>query len=276
MDDQPQEMIRAIRQALGMTQAEFGHALGWAPSTISRWEAGRGQPNRLAVKIILAFAEERRVRYRPRRELALRPPAMALPIPALPIPAASRPAVTVLPPAAPDGGWAVSAAATRPRWEAELNFRIALDRHGLGSQPRPGWRWKAGVAAATVGAVLLIGIPMSRHPAAHPRRERTAVAATAAAPAATPVADRQPAADTIAAAPAPVEAAASSATLEGVTVLGDVRQAMFRTPRETITVAEGAQLGERRATRIGAEGVELRGPDGRLQVIGIGGRVPID
>ena len=122
-------MIRAIRQALGMTQAEFGHALGWAPSTISRWEAGRGQPNRLAVKIILAFAEERRVRYRPRRELALRPPAMALPIPALPIPAASRPAVTVLPPAAPDGGWAVSAAATRPRWEAELNFRIALDRH---------------------------------------------------------------------------------------------------------------------------------------------------
>ena len=59
-------------------------------------------------------------------------------------------------------------------------------------------------------------------------------------------------------------------------VLGDVRQAMFRTPRETITVAEGAQLGERRATRIGAEGVELRGPDGRLQVIGIGGRVPID
>ena len=255
-------MIRAIRQALGMTQAEFGHALGWAPSTISRWEAGRGQPNRLAVKIILAFAEERRVRYQPRRELALRPPAMALPIPALPIPAASRPAVTVLPPAAPDGGWAVSAAATRPRWEAELNFRIALDRHGLGPQARPGWRWKAGVAAATVGAVLLIGIPMSRHPAAHPRRERTAVAATAAAPAATPVADRQP--------------AASSATLEGVTVLGDVRQAMFRTPRETITVAEGAQLGERRATRIGAEGVELRGPDGRLQVIGIGGRVPID
>jgi len=101
-------------------------------------------------------------------------------------------------------------------------------------------------------------------------------AAAPAAPAATPVADRQPAADTIAAAPAPVEAAASSATLEGVTVLGDVRQAMFRTPRETITVAEGAQLGERRATRIGAEGVELRGPDGRLQVIGIGGRVPID
>ena len=272
-------MIRAIRQALGMTQAEFGHALGWAPSTISRWEAGRGQPNRLAVKIILAFAEERRVRYRPRRELALRPPATALPapsLPALPIPAASsRSELTVLPPAAPEG-WAVSAGATRPRSEAQLNFRIALDRQGLGSQPRPGWRWKAGVAAATVGAVLLIGIPMSRHPATNPRRERTAVAATAAAPAATPVADRQPAADTIAAAPTPVEAAASSATLEGVTVLGDVRQAMFRTPRETITVAEGAQLGERRATRIGAEGVELRGPDGRLQVIGIGGRVPID
>src|SRR3989442_15827212 len=82
--DEPQDMIRAIRQALGMTRAEFGRTLGWAPSTISRWESGRAQPNRLAVKIILAFAEERRVRYRPRRELVLRAPA---PTPSLPVPA---------------------------------------------------------------------------------------------------------------------------------------------------------------------------------------------
>src|SRR5437899_4767598 len=74
-------MIRAIGQALGMTRPEFGHALGWAPSTISRWESGRALPNRLAVKIILAFAEERRVRYRPRRELMLRAPS---PVPGLP------------------------------------------------------------------------------------------------------------------------------------------------------------------------------------------------
>src|SRR5207253_5320844 len=83
VDGQPQEMIRAIRQALGMTRAEFGRALGWAPSTISRWESGRAQPNRLAVKIILAFAEERRVRYRPRRELVLRAPAPTASLPAL-------------------------------------------------------------------------------------------------------------------------------------------------------------------------------------------------
>ena len=72
------------------------------------------------------------------------------------------------------------------------------------------------------------------------------------------------------------EPAPTTATLEGVTLLGDVRQAMFRTPTETITLTEGAQLGERRATRIGAEGVELREPTGRLRMVGIGGRVPVD
>src|SRR2546428_4379802 len=72
----------------------------------------------------------------------------------------------------------------------------------------------------------------------------------------------------------PPEPAPTTATLEGVTLLGDVRQAMFRTPTETITLTEGAQLGERRATRIGAEGVELREPTGRLRMVSIGGGGP--
>jgi len=92
-----------------------------------------------------------------------------------------------------------------------------------------------------------------------------------------------PGSQPVAAAPASIPAASSiaqppptTAILEGVTLLGDVRQAMFRTPSETITLTEGSQLGERRATRIGAEGVELREPTGRLRMVGIGGRVPID
>src|SRR5439155_22185444 len=66
------------------------------------------------------------------------------------------------------------------------------------------------------------------------------------------------------------------ATIGGVSLVGGVRQAMFRTPTETITLTEGAQLGERRITRIGAEGVELREPTGQLRMVAIGGRVPVD
>ena len=291
--EQPQEMIRAIRQALGMTRAEFGRALGWAPSTISRWESGRAQPNRLAVKIILAFAEEHHVRYRPRRELVLRAPAPTPSLPALAsqsppslgsigstMHSASSPVLTVLGPPAPDA-WVASVRAERPRWEAALSLRVALDRRERATQSRQTWLRKASVAAATLGAALLIAIPMSRPPStsSHARDERIASAAAVAAPAAMPAPDPRPAA----AAPVSIPAASSTpgpapatATLEGVTLLGDVRQAMFRTPTETITLTEGAQLGDRRATRIGAEGVELREPSGRLRMVGIGGRVPIE
>ncbi len=61
----PGKVIRSLRQALDMTQAEFARASGWSASTISSWERGRATPSRLAFKTILAFAEERGVRYRP-------------------------------------------------------------------------------------------------------------------------------------------------------------------------------------------------------------------
>src|SRR5207249_9668966 len=156
-------MIRAIRQALGMTRAEFGRALGWAPSTISRWESGRAQPNRLAVKIILAFAEERRVRYRPRRELVLRAPAptASLPVLASQIPpllgpqslgligssmhSASSPALTVLGPAAPDA-WVASTRAERPRWEAGLSLPVPPNRGGQVGPPPRTWLGKRTLA----------------------------------------------------------------------------------------------------------------------------------
>ena len=274
VDGRPQDMIRAIRQALDMTQAEFGHALGWAPSTISRWESGRGEPNRLALKIILAFAEERKVRYRPRRELVVRAPAGVPRLPVVASPPRLVPTVTVLPPPAP-GGWVASARAERPRWEASLNLRVALDRpQPLAQHARRPWLRRATVAGAALGALFLIGVPMSRSP------ERETAPVGGGVPVAVPVPDDQKIAETHAPAPravvVPEPSPPTTATLEGVSLLGGVRQAMFRTPTETITLTEGAQLGGRRATRIGAEGVELRDPTGELRMIGIGGRVPID
>jgi transcriptional regulator with XRE-family HTH domain len=68
MDTPPGKVIRSLRQALAMSQAEFGRAAGWSASTISSWERGSTKPSRIAFKTILAFAEERGVRYRPKSE----------------------------------------------------------------------------------------------------------------------------------------------------------------------------------------------------------------
>ena len=66
MQEDPARVIKALRAALDMSQADFARASGWATSTISSWERGRSRPTRLAFKTILAFAEERGVRYRPK------------------------------------------------------------------------------------------------------------------------------------------------------------------------------------------------------------------
>lgn len=71
METPPGKVIRSLRQALDMTQAEFAHAAGWSTSTISSWERGTTQPSRLAFKTILAFAEERGVRYQPKADGAV-------------------------------------------------------------------------------------------------------------------------------------------------------------------------------------------------------------
>lgn len=68
MEAAPGKVIRSLRQALDMTQAEFARAAGWSTSTISSWERGTTQPSRLAFKTILAFAEERGVRWQPKAE----------------------------------------------------------------------------------------------------------------------------------------------------------------------------------------------------------------
>ena len=40
--------VRALREALGMTQEEFARAVGVSFTTVSRWETGRGTPSPLA------------------------------------------------------------------------------------------------------------------------------------------------------------------------------------------------------------------------------------
>src|SRR6266704_3371750 len=93
MEPAPGQVIRSLRQALEMSQAEFARAAGWSPSTISSWERGRATPSRLAFKTILAFAEERGVRYRPRPSTALALAAPQAAVPTEPGPPAFRPHV---------------------------------------------------------------------------------------------------------------------------------------------------------------------------------------
>src|SRR5689334_23409397 len=93
----PGKVIRQLRQALNMSQAEFARAAGWSPSTISSWERGTSRPSRLAFKTILAFAEERGVRYQAKSET---PGAAASTLPVLRmssrVPAPAR--IELLPP----------------------------------------------------------------------------------------------------------------------------------------------------------------------------------
>src|SRR5262245_20408230 len=116
-----------------MSRAEFARALGWSPSTIARWESGRAKPSRLALKIILAYGEERRVRYRPAS-------ASATPLPALLVPTLQHVEAADLRQAraaagAPSNAWCPATeagsawtGADRSRWEAELSLRVALGR----------------------------------------------------------------------------------------------------------------------------------------------------
>src|SRR5262249_51293050 len=121
MDALPRDIIHSIREGLGMSRAEFARALGWAPSTISRWESGKAEPSRLSLKIILAYGEEHGVRYRARRTPL---PAMLLPaqeesraLALRPLP--SEGAVSVQETAAPPRPRSLSVGIDRPGWEAE-------------------------------------------------------------------------------------------------------------------------------------------------------------
>jgi DNA-binding XRE family transcriptional regulator len=304
MQGEASTIIRTIRQALDMTQAEFARALGWGTSTISRWESGKAQPNRLAMKIILAFGEERGVRYRPRAQTLPAPiardathrEASGRGVPMLAVPVA-RPS---------SASWSTSMAGERPGWEAQLSFRVAIDRGGGNpSATRRAWLSRA-VTGGALCISLLLGITLLTATPARTRRDSSArpptsrvtpsekPAVAAAAPTTAPPraraesrrsrARRRPAAVVpeapIAAAPVAVPTPPAPppvvARLEGVTLLGGARTATFRTDADSISVSEGQELGTRHAERVGADGVDLRDAAGDLHTVRLGDAIALE
>jgi transcriptional regulator with XRE-family HTH domain len=292
MEADASNVVRTIRRALGMSQAEFARSLGWCASTISRWESGKAQPDRLSLKIILAFGEERGVRYRPRAK-------------ALPVTVASHgstqpalPAVVIPGPRQAAGDWSTSITRQRPGWQAQLSFRVAVDRGDPGRQLRFSRRVAGGAlcTALVLGVALMTATP-SRigRERSEPSSARASVSEKPAGALAAAPAPRRAAAETRrsrrrtkpaaeAAAVAPVPAVASQppsppplrARLEGVTLLGDNRTATFRTDDDAISLAEGETLGTRRAERVRGDGVDLRAASGELHTVKLGDTVSVE
>jgi transcriptional regulator with XRE-family HTH domain len=308
MDADPGQVIRSLRQALEMSQAEFARAAGWSPSTISSWECGRAKPSRLAFKTILAFAEERGVRYRPRTPtnalitLPASAPTHGATSTATPGPrAAFRP--LVYPDLTDTARPQRPTAAEPPRWSAEANFRLTLGaRH---ERLRSGFSRRAlEVAIVVVGFAVAYGL---REPVQHLLRgpaPTRAVSVTAASSAASvPAAARAPAPPASDVAPAndasdgeavaavapprlaapavvPAEAmpqqARASARLESVMAIGGAGRATFRTANDAVTVVTGEWLGGQRVAAITADDVTLVDRAGTSHRVQVGQHTPFD
>jgi DNA-binding transcriptional regulator YiaG len=59
MADNTPNLIRSLRQQLGMTQEEFAHEIAVTVSTVNRWENSHAEPSKLAWKAIRALATRR-------------------------------------------------------------------------------------------------------------------------------------------------------------------------------------------------------------------------
>ena len=59
MDDNAGNLIRTLRQKLGMTQEEFAHEIAVTVSTVNRWENAHAEPSKLAWKAIHDLARKR-------------------------------------------------------------------------------------------------------------------------------------------------------------------------------------------------------------------------
>jgi len=277
MEALPRDIIHSIREGLGMSRAEFARALGWAPSTIARWESGKVEPSRLSLKIILAYGEEHGVRYRPRRASST----------ALLLPGQEESRALALRPLHPEGAASVaemdapprprglSVGLERPGWEAELHFRVAGRDRQPSERQHGGWVGPVTLIGASLCVILAVGIPLVGSGPTPVRRERPHAAAAASLIA--PPAPVRMARPQVADAPAPVVSKPTlEARLEGVTLIGDKREATFRTPTDTLILSEGDRIAGKRATRIAGDGVELRDESGQVRVVGLGETLPLD
>jgi transcriptional regulator with XRE-family HTH domain len=284
-----------------MSQAEFARAAGWSPSTISSWERGRAKPSRLAFKTILAFAEERGVRYRPRPSTTL---ALAAPQAAAstePGPAAFR-AYVPPPDRAHDGprpelrpllysnhtgALAPPSVSTPPRWSAEASFRLTLGaRH-----PAPRTHLPRGVAEVAIAAAAFCLAFGLRQPLHRWLRPPPSTAVTTAVHAPVVPAGVQLSAVSAAAAPAPALVPADApgdsppepalvppvtARLESVIAIGGAARATFRTANDAVTVTGGEWLGSRQIADIESDGVTLVDRAGVRHRVHIGQRITLE
>ena len=61
MEDNAGNLIRTLRQKLGMTQEEFAHEIAVTVSTVNRWENAHAEPSKLAWKAIQDLDRKRGV-----------------------------------------------------------------------------------------------------------------------------------------------------------------------------------------------------------------------
>jgi DNA-binding transcriptional regulator YiaG len=59
MADTTRNLVRTLRQQLGMTQEEFAHQIAVTVSTVNRWENAHAEPSKLAWKAIRELAKQR-------------------------------------------------------------------------------------------------------------------------------------------------------------------------------------------------------------------------
>jgi DNA-binding transcriptional regulator YiaG len=59
MADNTPNLIRTLRQQLGMTQEEFAHEIAVTVSTVNRWENSHAEPSKLAWKAIRELSTKR-------------------------------------------------------------------------------------------------------------------------------------------------------------------------------------------------------------------------
>ena len=65
MPESTRNLVRTLRQQLGMTQEEFAHQIAVTVSTVNRWENSHAEPSKLAWKAIRDLAASRGVQTEP-------------------------------------------------------------------------------------------------------------------------------------------------------------------------------------------------------------------
>jgi len=198
------------------------------------------------------------------------------------------------------GDWTTSITGERSGWQARLSVRLAVD--GGAPDASRQLRLSRRVAGGALCMALVLGValmtatpsrigrerperPAARAAASHPTAGALAAAPASRRPQTEPRRSRRrarpvPEAAAIAAVPAvapdPPAPAPPQARLEGVTLLGEVRTATFRTDGDTISLAEGETIGTQLAERVRGDGVDLRDAAGQLHTVKLGDTVAVE